>query len=82
MLAMPIHSWTAFGLLIELIGVFCIFIWGPPQPDFTPYTIMRDDSDPDPQALRRKTRYKIMSRLGLGLIALGIAGQLLDAWKG
>ena len=77
----PAHPLTVIGLGIELFGVFGIFIWGPPQPDFQPYTLIRTQDDADPAVIRNKRRHEVRSRIGLALIAIGIGLQLFEAWN-
>ncbi len=74
------QSWTVVGLIVEAIGVFMIFIWGPPQPNFE-----WEEHDVviagNPHPTAKKTLYRVMSFIALGFIFVGLLCQLYDAWK-
>jgi hypothetical protein len=76
------------GLFLGLIGVVLIFIWGPPQPSLeegvalglelgTPMPGGGTVADHNRAVRRRRVRHEILSRVGLGLIALGFAAQFI-----
>jgi hypothetical protein len=68
---MPLHPWTAVGLILGMIGVIILFFWGPPQPAFQEYVSEHEDAG-----------HKLsLSRIGLFLIFIGFAFQSIDAWK-
>jgi hypothetical protein len=85
------HALTVAGLAVEAVGVVIIFIWGPPQPDFSESvhlalqsrTVLRDGTkvaDIIAATKRKKLRHAILSRMGLGLIFVGISMQGWDTW--
>lgn len=85
------HWLNTGGLLLGIVGVLVIFIWGPPQPDFDEYvgiaiqpaTVLRDGtrvSDIVDSAKRRKRKYQVVSRAGLGMVLVGFVVQLLAVW--
>jgi hypothetical protein len=76
------------GLALGMAGVVVIFIWGPPQPDFTEgvaigateETVLEDGrkvSDMIEHTRHLKRVHSIMSRVGLGLIGCGFALQIV-----
>jgi len=80
------------GLGLGAIGVVLIFVWGPPQPDFQDYvglsvgenTVLTDGrrvGDMLSETERMKQQYRLMSRIGLGLIFIGFAVQLVAVWE-
>ena len=79
------------GLSFGLIGVIFIFIWGPPQPNFsqgTPLVISNNTilesgikiSDLEKEKQEKRMFYKMMSEIGLLLILFGFSIQLLSLW--
>lgn len=76
------------GLIFGLIGVIFIFVWGPPQPQLDEgiNVGLAEDTPIDNSGKTvkefndeiRKTRkkYKIFSKMGLGLIFIGFGLQL------
>jgi hypothetical protein len=87
---MPAHPISVIGLVLGMLGVVIIFIWGPPQPDFQDtYGPSSGSRMPDGRTAREhaddherlKRRHNRLSRIGLGLIFIGFAFQLCDAWR-
>lgn len=70
---------NTIGLLLGIIGVVLIFIWGPPQPSFEGDSILLESTNESALAAK-KTHYKRISRIGLGLIGLGFVLQLWSVW--
>lgn len=84
---------TTAGLILNMVGVIFVFIWGPPQPDFTEgiKRVIGGNTVIDPEtgvtagdyALKIRT-LKIIhtrnSRIGLSLIGLGFLIQLIGLW--
>ena len=79
---------NAIGLSLGIVGVVFIWIWGPPQPSFEPsVSIALEDATPLPDGRTaaqfaadtkaREDHYRLMSRIGLGLILAGFALQLV-----
>ena len=79
------------GLSLGMLGVVLIFIWGPPQPNLEeevglaldPATVLTDGSrvsDIEKRQRRLRHRHQIMSSIGLALVFLGFAVQLLAVW--
>jgi len=66
------------GLVLNVIGGLVIFKWGPPQPSFDKYEAVAWESTPEEEAKVEalERRYRVMSRVGLGLIILGFILQL------
>ncbi|QKC97269.1 hypothetical protein EB231_23235 [Mesorhizobium sp. NZP2298] len=82
---------NTIGLTMGMLGVVLIFIWGPPLPDFEESvglaledaTVLADGtriSDIIDSNRRRKSRHKIISSIGLGLIFVGFGLQLAALW--
>lgn len=69
------------GIVWGLIGVFIIFIWGPPQPMLEPHAYLLVDapeySKEIAQTLALRHRYTVLSRVGLACIAFGFMLQLV-----
>jgi len=76
------------GLLLGLVGVILIFVWGPPQPNLekgvglglqegTRLPDGRTVAEHDRDVARRRRRHTVLSRVGLGLIALAFVLQLI-----
>ena len=63
------------GLSFGMLGVVIIFIYGPPQPDFNPYSYPTDDSI-NQEALNLRDKYDLCSKIGLGFIFVGFSLQL------
>jgi hypothetical protein len=74
------------GLLLGMIGVVCIFVWGPPQPSFQEYVAVAVDQsaaisrENAARVASEKDLYSVMSRIGLGFIFAGFALQAVAAW--
>lgn len=80
------------GLLLGIIGVLIIFIWGPPQPEHsTGISLGLEDATPinksgktvaehNKDVEKREKFYSKMSRIGLLLIMIGFAFQLVAIW--
>jgi hypothetical protein len=68
------------GLVFGIVGVLIIFKFGPPQPSFNPYTTLRDDTI-NQNVLGEKATYEMLSRIGLGFIAVGFGCQLIATIK-
>jgi hypothetical protein len=65
------------GLMLNVIGGLVIFKWGPPQPSFEKRDFLEMEWSPhEAEAEALEKRYRIMSRVGLGLIILGFILQL------
>ncbi len=81
--AEPIWLNTA-GLLLGIIGVFMVFIWGPPQPEHSTGKSLGIEGpmvdDYDRKVIKRKAFYTRMSRLGLFMIMTGFALQIWALW--
>ena len=83
---------NTIGLLLGIMGVLIIFIWGPPQPEhFTGIALGLEDGTPidksgktvaeyNKDIKKRKRFYSRVSRIGLLLIMLGFAFQLMSIW--
>jgi hypothetical protein len=65
------------GLLFGMIGVVIIFIYGPPQPDFNPYSYLIDDTI-NHEVLDLRDKYDALSKIGLGFIFFGFLLQLVS----
>jgi hypothetical protein len=68
------------GLMLNVAGGLVIFRWGPPQPSFEREDFVawgNSSREAEVEALER--RYRLMSRIGLGLIILGFVLQLPSA---
>lgn len=65
-----------------MAGVVIIFIWGPPQPylDMQGRSLLVMTSQDDEATKLLRGQYVIMSRVGLGLIGVGFAVQLVAVW--
>ena len=76
------QSWTVLGLMIEAIGVFMIFIWGPPQPNFEweEHGVLTITPGPK-RSTSKKRRYRVMSFIALSCIFAVLLLQLYDAAK-
>lgn len=81
------------GLIFGMLGVVILFWWGPPQPSFEPSgarrlmpgTPLRNGltvAQHDAAIAARRRHYTWIARLGLGLIFVGFACQLIAAWPG
>ena len=82
---------TAIGLTLDIVGVGILFFYGPPQPVLeTGVGLGLEDGTPvgpngetvaelDVVTRRRRKRFSVMSRIGLGLILVGFALQLYDS---
>ena len=68
------------GLVLGIFGVGIIFCYGPPQPNFDPHRYLSDDYI-NQNVLDNKAEYDCLSKLGLGLIAVGFGCQLYAAIK-
>jgi hypothetical protein len=91
-IAQNLLPWTNIaGLLLGMAGVVMIFIWGPPQPSFQiGVAIGLEEATPLPNGktvgqqnreTESKRRFHVWtSRVGLGLIFLGFAFQLVASW--
>jgi hypothetical protein len=65
------------GLMLNVLGGLVIFIWGPPQPSFEKEdAVAWDNPAHELKVAVLERRYKIMSRIGLGLIIVGFILQL------
>lgn len=66
------------GLCLDILGVIIIFIYGLPsdvsKDGYSTFTI----ENPDPIEVKKFNRYKLMSRIGLGLILLGFVVQVIS----
>lgn len=83
---------TTIGLIFGIIGVLMVFVWGPPQPTLTQGASLglengtpidatgRTVADRNRKVAKRRRTYTRMSRLGLILIMIGFALQLLAVW--
>jgi hypothetical protein len=83
---------NTIGLVISIIGVVFLFFWGPPQPSFEPgVNIILEDATPISNSgetaadHRRHVEaqlkfYTTMSRVGLCLLMVGFALQLIALW--
>jgi len=60
-----------------MIGVFVIFIWGPPQPFLELGPFIGGEGGGDPEVLATRRLYTFMSRLGLFFLLVGFA---FEAW--
>jgi hypothetical protein len=80
---------NAIGLSLGIVGVVFIWIWGPPQPSFERgVSMVLEDATPLPDGTTaaqyaaateaKESRYRLMSRIGLGLILAGFALQLVN----
>lgn len=84
------RSWlNAIGLSLGILGVIFIFVWGPPQPSFergdaitasdnTRLSDGRTVAQRDRDIAAEEQYYKLMSRIGLGLILVGFVVQLAN----
>jgi hypothetical protein len=90
---MTSHVLNTLGLVLGMAGVLVIFRWGPPQPEFSesvgigisPATVLKDGTkvaDIIADARRLKDKHWKMSSLGLGLVFIGFAVQLVAVWMG
>jgi hypothetical protein len=81
----------ATGLTLNMAGVIFAFVWGHPQPDHDTSVSVGVGTLPDDYVMttgetysawlqrkeRRKARFVILSRTGLGLMFTGFAFQLV-----
>ena len=67
------------GLVANVIGGVMLFIWGPPQPSFEEQGFLALEGGPDLGVRSLRRRHEILSRVGLGLVILGFAFQLVAA---
>lgn len=83
---------NTIGLALGMLGVALIFVWGPPQPqleegvgigleDGTPLGNGLTVAQHDVLVRSRHFRHTVLSRVGLGLIFVGILVQLLATWS-
>jgi hypothetical protein len=81
---------NVFGLSLGMLGVVCIFIWGPPQPSFRQgISIVLEDANVLPNRktvaqnnvdiAEKESRYRCMSKVGLMLIGFGFLSQFAGA---
>ena len=75
---------NSIGLTLGIAGAAVIFKYGPPQPNLEEATLRSisgpiADADAD-IARKLKRKHKIWSGVGLGLIMLGFAIQLIAVW--
>jgi len=83
---------NTIGLILGILGVLIIFIWGPPQPEHSKgVSLGLEDATPidksgktvvelNIEVKNRKKFFSRMSSLGLALIMVGFAFQLLATW--
>lgn len=83
---------NSIGLIVGIIGVVLIFLWGPPQPQLdTGISIGLEDGnfikelgktvgEHNIDILKRRDFHTFMSGLGLILIIIGFAFQLIATW--
>ena len=82
---------ASIGLALDIVGVLIIFKWGPPQPEMsggvglglesgTPLGDGRTVADEEASQAATKRMHEIMSRVGLGIVALGFLLQLIALW--
>jgi hypothetical protein len=75
-----------FGLVLSILGVFLMFVFGPPQPDHSEgfglalesATVLSDGKTVDEHKKdieKRKQLYKFNSKLALALIGIGFCFQ-------
>ena len=85
------HWSSSIGLVLGMIGVLILFRWGPPQPAFKESvgravevgTILKDGTkaaDIVDGEQREKRKFQRMSGVGLGLVGVGFALQLIGVW--
>jgi hypothetical protein len=78
---------NAIGLIFGMVGIVLIFIWGPPQPSFesgvsiglqdnTQLSNGKTVAQNNAEIAAKKTCYKLMYSIGLGLIGVGFFLQL------
>lgn len=83
---------NSMGLVLGMLGVFLIFVWGPPQPqldegvgrtleDGTPLGNGLTVAQHNAAVRRRRCRHEILSRVGLGLVFIGFFFQFLAVWS-
>jgi hypothetical protein len=82
---------NTLGLGLGMIGVFIIFIYGPPQPDLEPgVSLGLEDGTPmadgrtvaqyNADVLKLRARHSLMSKVGLICVFFGFALQLWATW--
>ena len=75
---------NSIGLTLGIAGAAVIFKYGPPQPNLEEATlrsITGPIADANAAVARKlKRKHKIWSSIGLGLIMLGFAVQLIAVW--
>jgi hypothetical protein len=82
------------GPCCGMVGVVVLFLWGPPQPTLeTGVSIGIEDgtvidqktgktvADHNRDIERKRVRYDILSKTGLGLVGVGFLCQFLAAWR-
>jgi len=63
------------GQTIGFVGAVIMFIWGPPQPDFSGDKLLLESTN-EAALERRRWRYVVLSHFGMGLVAMSFVLQL------
>jgi hypothetical protein len=75
---------NSIGLLLGILGLMVIYEWGPPQPRYEGgrFTALQHGTitQEELELLKQKAAAWLLSAIGLGLIGLGFACQLLAVW--
>ncbi len=83
---------NTIGLTLGIVGVCCLFVWGPPQPSHEtgwsiglgPQTPIDEEGrtveESNREVEQRKRVYARLSKLGLVLLMVGFACQLVATW--
>ncbi len=82
---------NSIGLVLDFVGVVILFLWGPPLPDMEGSvgiglesgTLLREDwtvADEEKKQQKIRKRHSVVSKVALGIVALGFLFQLIAQW--
>jgi hypothetical protein len=71
------------GLVFGIAGTVLLFCYAPPQPSFNPnsYLLLQKDEKHAKDVANEERRYRRLSSLGIGLVCIGFACQLVATWR-